>query len=119
MTFSPTDGMDKLQVNHIDGNKKNNTLSNLEWCTNAENQAHAYRIGLHKRESGEQNPSAKLNESEVIQIAEMIMCGIPHKKIAENFNISAITISAIRSKRIWGYLLENYNFPKSKYSNQK
>lgn len=119
MTFNPTDGMDKLQVNHIDGNKKNNTLSNLEWCTNAENQAHAYRIGLHKRESGEQNPSAKLNESEVIQIAEMIMCGIPHKKIAENFNISAITISAIRSKRIWGYLLENYNFPKSKYSNQK
>ena len=39
-------------VNHIDGNKKNNCVSNLEWCTQSHNVKESYKLGLEKPTSG-------------------------------------------------------------------
>lgn len=40
----------KPQVNHIDGNKENNSVNNLEWVTNKENMLHSWKIGLRSKE---------------------------------------------------------------------
>jgi len=118
MTFNPVDGMENLQVNHIDGNKQNNYVGNLEWCTNAENQRHAFQHGLISRK-GTKNSQAKLTEKQVLEIAEMIMDGKTNKEISELFNICSETVSTIRTKRHWKDVLKDYDFPKSKYSHSK
>lgn len=45
----------KPQVNHIDGVKTNNEITNLEWVNNADNQKHAWKIGLSKAKKGKDN----------------------------------------------------------------
>lgn len=45
----------KEYVNHIDGNKLNNDISNLEWCTASENTIHAYKNNLTIPCSGEKH----------------------------------------------------------------
>jgi len=53
----------KPQVNHIDCNKQNNCVTNLEWVTNSENQLHAWSNGLQKDVTGYNNPKArKINQ---------------------------------------------------------
>ena len=53
------DPLNKPQVNHKDGNKQNNNISNLEWCTQSENNFHAYKMGLKKTTEKNRKASRK------------------------------------------------------------
>lgn len=84
----------KPQVNHIDGNKLNNNVENLEWATSSENNKHRYALNLHNQD-GPKNPSAKLTAVEVRKIRELLI-NTPIKDISEMFGVCDATIYNIR-----------------------
>lgn len=61
-------------VNHIDGNKLNNHVNNLEWCTYGENLSHAYKIGLRDCK-GVKNPMSKLTTEQILEIRKRYIKG--------------------------------------------
>lgn len=89
----------KSQVNHIDGNKLNNNVKNLEWVTASENVKHSYDNGLTPK--GEKHHQSKLKEREVRQIKSLLDRGCSQMKIARMFNISQCPISEIKRGVTW------------------
>jgi NUMOD4 motif/HNH endonuclease len=92
-------------VNHKDGNKLNNKVTNLEWVTPSENNNHAYKIGLKKGVKGEKHGRSKLNEIDVITIYHLAKSEvIPIKKIANKFGVTFQTVSDIKLEKRWKHL---------------
>jgi len=86
--------LNKRCVNHIDGNKKNNHISNLEWVTHSENMIHATNMGLAKNK-GELNPNAKIKDYQKEEILALRKGGKKLKEIAEMYNLSFQHISSL------------------------
>lgn len=92
-------GESNLHVNHIDGNKSNNSIENLEYCTIQENNHHAKVNNLVAH--GCKIKGAKLNESNIKEIRHLKDSGLSVKSIASKFNVHEQNIYAILQGKSW------------------
>lgn len=115
MMYQPNPYMNELQVNHIDGNKQNNSLENLEWVTATENMKHAIETNLLKPPRGITHGMSKLTEEDIKAIILLLLEEkTTQKEIAKQFNVLENTISRIKSKKRWEHLVKDINFTVSK-----
>lgn len=84
----------KEQINHIDGDKLNNNINNLEWSTNQENRDHAVKNDLIAYDN--MCPFTKLSKEDVKEIREMYRSGKYSQKIIGHlYDVCQQTISRI------------------------
>lgn len=93
-----------LEVNHLDGNKQNNSVSNLEWCSHAQNQIHAFKLGLRRGIKGEKHHNSKLTEKDINLIKDLKSKGISNLELSNKFKVNKGHISRIVNKRSWRHL---------------
>lgn len=95
------------EVNHLDGNKNNNHVTNLEWCTRAHNQQHAYNTGLQvvdpTQKQGERNPQSKLTGQKVLEV-RALSGKMTHREIAQQYNMSQQQVSDIIRRKAWKHI---------------
>lgn len=105
----------ELECNHIDGNKLNNFIYNLEWVTRKENAEHASRENLYLK--GMDAPGSLYSDYQIRKICEGLMQRLPHETIAKNagiiYNDSVrSTIVQIKRGKAWKHISLDYDFPK-------
>jgi len=81
----------KKCINHKDGNKENNNLSNLEWCTYQENSIHAFKNGLNKISDKAKERCRKMGKSHS-----------PEKRL-EMAKLGGFAAGALASKKVYCY----------------
>ena len=110
----------KEYVNHKDGNKQNNHVSNLEWCTMSENIKHAFATGLKVYSGGvtrgEDSPKSVVNNSIVFAIRDEKE--LSNQEIADKYRLSKSAIKHILKGRSWKHLLPD-NFKATNKINKR
>lgn len=112
----------KLEINHKDGVKTNNNISNLEWVTHSENQIHSCRVlgrkprkdGYHKKITigNKRGDNVRLN-LKLLRVKQ----GLSQKEFAEKLETSITTYNYIESGRrfgnleFWNNLQKTFNIP--------
>ena len=94
-------------VNHIDSNKLNNCIKNLEWCTHGENITHAIKNGRRTYKSGDNHYLTKYSDDFIIDCVKKYSEGFCVKNILKCFEISPSTLYNIMGGRSRKHLHED------------
>jgi len=95
----------KPYINHIDGNKINDCVSNLEYVSAKENTEHAMRIGLKPSIKGSKHFNSKLTDLDVREIKQLYKySSIPRKRLAKLYSVSVSTICGIMKGKAWPHI---------------
>ena len=114
--FIPNDDIkNKTQIDHIDGDKTNNNVDNLEWVTPKENVSRAYALGLRIPRKGEKHPNNIFSETAVRRACELLEENkLTIEKIGKLCGMSRKYVQKIKSGNVWHHVSSQYNIPKPK-----
>lgn len=90
-----------IEVRHKNSKRSDNRLCNLEYGTRSDNAIDRVKHGNNSHNKGENNPMAKLTQTQVDEIREKLNYGYAVPKLAEQYNISIPTIRAIKNFKSW------------------
>lgn len=96
-----------MTINHIDGNKQNNSILNLEAISSADNVRHAFQMGLVPNDralQGEESSSAKLTEDTVREIRQRRCMGAGVRQMSREYGVAHTTILDILERRTWKHI---------------
>ena len=103
---TPPEDMDDPTVEHMDGDRQNNNISNLMWLSRSDNSKNR-----HFTVRGSDHKFAKLTESQVVEICSILQYSkTPFKKIADMYHVSYYTIVDIRIGKNWQHISKDYDF---------
>lgn len=106
-------------VNHKNGDKSDNAVTNLEWMTRLDNVRHAWNTGLAKPRYGTDNPANVYTEEQVHQVCEMLESGeLKGAEIARRCGVSVYLISDIKFNGKWKHISKLYDIPTTRVGHQ-
>lgn len=101
------------QVNHIDGNKLNNNVENIEWCNNSHNQKHAWDNNLQPRLRSVKNRVLTIEQAKEIRKIYYEE-KTSQRKLAQRYSVSKTTIADLLSGKYYNHEKDNEPLVKNK-----